>query len=69
MVKNAHGKHSINSNYVLGKKKQEKKSEWKPNPEYLIELVIATEQICNCKKCGKIIKIKWVFVKEMKTWQ
>lgn len=58
IVQNANGKHYQFQICSRKKKRKKKKSEWKANPEYLIELVIATEQICNCKKCGKKNKNK-----------
>lgn len=52
ITQNAHGKQSINSNYVLGKKKK-KKAEWKAIPEYLTKLVIAIEQYVIVKSVTK----------------
>lgn len=62
---------TINSSYALEGKNGVggTMKSWKAIPEYLPELVIATEQYVVVKKCGKMIKINWVFVKEMKTWQ
>lgn len=68
ITQNAHGKHSINSNYVLEKEKKQE-TKWKAIPEYLTGAGYSYWTICNCKKCGEMIKINWVFVKEMKTWQ
>lgn len=66
ITQNAHRKHSINSNYVLGKKK----GNWiKSIPRIFDWEGYHYWTICNCKKCGKMIKTNQVFVKEMKTWQ
>lgn len=65
ITQNTCGNHSINSNYVLeGKKGGGTMKSRKAIPEYLTELVIATEQYVIVK-CGKMIK-NTLFAKEMK---
>lgn len=54
ITQNTCGKCSINSNYVLeGKKGRGTMKSWKAIPEYLTELVIATEQYVTVKSVAE----------------
>lgn len=54
ITQNDHGKHSINSNYVLRKKQG---NGMKSNPAIFDWAGYSRRTICTCKKCGKMIKI------------